>query len=83
MEKYILDFNNGMTEEIEVVDLDAVKEAAENEMAYTQESVYIKDPEGRVLLVSRWNGVEAEDDDEVLCEFGTFGFYSNWEEPWN
>ena len=83
MEKYILDFNNGMTEEIEVVDLDAAKEAAESAMAYTQESVYIKDPAGGVLLVSRWNGVQADVMDDVLFEFGSAGFYSTWENPYD
>ncbi|WP_350303318.1 hypothetical protein [Bacillus pumilus] len=82
-EKYIVDFNNGVTWDLEVDNLDSAKKEAEEGMSYTKENVYIKDPEGRVLLVSRWNGVQADMMDDVLFEFGSGGFYSTWENPYD
>ncbi|QNP18316.1 hypothetical protein H9S87_18710 (plasmid) [Bacillus pumilus] len=81
MEKYIIDFKTGVTWELEVEDIEVAKAEAENGMEYTKEDVVIKDPNGRVMIVSRWNGVQADVMDDVLFEFGSAGFYSTWEEP--
>lgn len=53
---------------------------AEEGLAYTQESVTIyrnnniKEP----VAILPWFGYKPHDDDEVTCQFGSFGFYGKW-----
>jgi len=50
-------------------------------MRYTQENVTIEDSERNVVATSYWNSVfpENEEIDGMLVQFGSFGYYSNWE----
>ena len=77
--KYFIDYHTGVTEEVEGALEDAFA-AAEDAMAYTQESVTIENENGNEKYISRWYGVVPEEDDEVLMQFGDYGFYTVWEE---
>jgi hypothetical protein len=50
-------------------------------MAYTQESVRIME-DGRQIAVSYWVGIKPteEEEDNVLQQFGDYGYYTNWVE---
>lgn len=76
---YTIDYGTGVVESIDG-ELEAAKEAAVEGMAYTQQNVKILDDNGAEVLVSCWYGVEPSEDDEVLAQFGTFGFYAEWTE---
>lgn len=76
---YTIDYGTGVVESVEGT-LEAAKEAAVEGMAYTQQNVKILDEDGAELLVSYWYGVQPEEDDEVLAQFGSFGFYAEWTE---
>lgn len=78
---FTIDYNNGVTHEIEapeIMDLDDAKEFAKKEMSYTQESVYIL-RDGVKVAYSRWYGVSPEDGDDVLKVVAD-GYYANWED---
>ena len=76
MTKYYVDFGTGAGNK----GFDSLKEAmeyAEENCSYTQESIKIlEDGEQRAVLP--WYGVKAEEDDEVIVNFGDFGFYGSW-----
>ena len=82
MEKYTINYHTGITEEVEVNDLDEAKEIAKEGIRYTQQNVSIES-EGTVITVSRWNGVEPSEEDiedgNVLETIGG-GFYGMWNE---
>ena len=77
MEKFIIDYKTGVTENVEVYDLNEAKEIALEGIAYTQEHVVIKNEDGEVLTQATWYGVEPEEDDHVLITVGE-GFYQTW-----
>lgn len=77
MEKFTINYHTGVIEEVEVEDLAEAKAIAEEGMAYTQENVTIEQ-DGEVITTSYWCPVPAEDEDEVLFDFGDFGFYQPW-----
>lgn len=74
----IIDYGTGITEEAET--LEEAKRIAEKGMAYTQESVRIME-DGRQIAVSYWVGIKpTEEDDNVLQQFGDYGYYTDWVE---
>lgn len=77
MEKFVINYHTGVTEEVEVNDLAEAKEIAKNGIAYTQESISILDKNGEVVTESHWFGVNPSDEDCVLEEIGG-GFYQIW-----
>lgn len=77
MEKFTINYHTGVIEEVEVEDLQEAKRIAEEGMAYTQENVTIEQ-DGEVITTSYWFPVPASDDDDVLKDFGDFGFYQVW-----
>lgn len=78
MEKFIINYHTGVTEEVEVSSLDQAQEAAQEGMTYTQEKVTIESAEGEVLATSYWYSVQPGEDDEVVASIGEFGFYGDW-----
>lgn len=73
---YEVDFGTGAGNE-SFATVEEAKVYAEENAAFTQESIVIrKNGEGIVKLP--WYGVEPDEDDAVVCAFGTEGFYSNW-----
>lgn len=76
---YRIDYGTGVTH-----DYDAMDEALEfTDFTYTGESVkiYSLDTEGEVIeleAISKWYGVPAEEDDEVIADFHKYGFYDIW-----
>ena len=86
MKKFIINFNNGYTSNVTVQNVDEAKKIAEEQMSYTQEDVSIctDGNQEELLAISRWYGYEATEEERenniVLMEFGSSGFYSVWEE---
>jgi hypothetical protein len=85
IEKYYINHNTGAGNEIvEVQDLEEAQKIAQEAMRYTQKDVAIEDLEGNLICISRWIGVEAQEEDYesgyVLEEFGKYGYFSMWEE---
>lgn len=78
MEKFIIDYNTGITDEVEVADLAEAKKIAEEGMAYTGVSVIIKDSNGEAVTESRWWPHAPTDEDFVLVQIGSEGFYEVW-----
>ena len=76
--KYVINYCNGITENVECADLEAAKEAAVQGMNYTQANVKIENTEGELLSTSYWYGVEQSEEDTPLETIGTFGFYGEW-----
>ncbi|WP_336992614.1 hypothetical protein [Bacillus toyonensis] len=77
MEKFLINYHTGITEEIEVYNLNKAKEIAKEGIAYTQEKITIETLEGEVITTSYWYGVQPQEDDEVLEIVGA-GFYQAW-----
>ncbi|RUS47851.1 hypothetical protein ELR57_07070 [Cohnella sp. AR92] len=76
---FTIDYGTGVIHTVEG-DLNDAKTAALEGMAYTQTDVKILNENGAEILVSHWYGVEPSEDDEVLAQFGSYGFYSEWQE---
>lgn len=77
MAKYIINYHTGVTEEVEVKDLNEAKDLAQEGMSYTQEKVTIESSDGKVITTAYWYGVEPDEDDAVLVNVGE-GFYQQW-----
>lgn len=78
MEKFLINYHTGITEEVEVNDLNEAKEIAKEGIAYTQEKVTIETLDGEVITTSYWHSVQPEEDAEILEQFGDYGFYQMW-----
>ncbi|PGL78091.1 hypothetical protein CN931_24085 [Bacillus sp. AFS054943] len=77
MEKFIVNYHTGVTEEVEVNDLNEAKEVAKEGIAYTQEKITIETLDGGVITTAYWYGVSPQEDDDVL-ENVSGGFYQKW-----
>ncbi|MGA4466002.1 hypothetical protein ACPA2L_25690 [Bacillus bombysepticus] len=77
MEKYIVNYHTGVTEEVEVSDLSEAKKVAEEGIAYTQEKITIETLDGEVITTAYWYGISPQEDDNVLETVGD-GFYQAW-----
>jgi hypothetical protein len=78
MSKFTINYNNGFTRDVDG-DLDMAKIVAVEGLSYTQASVSIQDENGETVARLPWYGLEPSEDDEVVEQFGSFGFYSAWE----
>lgn len=76
MEKFTINYHTGVTQEIEVYDLNEAKEVAKEGISFTQENVSIEQ-DGETLAVAQWYGVKPSEEDEVLETVGG-GFYQRW-----
>ena len=76
MEKYII--NYGMTTEKVKGSLQEAKEAAIDGMGYTEQAVIIEDEDGNEITRSEWFGVDGNDEEHVLVQFGSSGYYQVW-----
>lgn len=75
---YYINYGTGAgNEEVEGTLEEAMK-IAEQGLTYTQESVGIENEDGETIAVLPWWGVEPGEDDIVTCQFGSFGFYGEW-----
>lgn len=77
MEKYIINYHTGVTEEVEVNGLSEAKKVAEEGIAYTQENITIETLDGEVIATAYWYGVSPQEGDDVLEVVGG-GFYQMW-----
>jgi len=61
--------------------LQGAMKAAEKEVQYTQQPVEIYQDGNEIypVAVLNWNGYPADEDDEVVVDYGKFGFYGPWE----
>lgn len=58
--------------------LDEAMDLAVAGVAYTQQDITIEDEDGKLLARLPWCGVAATEDDEVVADYGKFGFYGEW-----
>lgn len=82
MTKYTINYNTGVTQEVEGT-LDDAKAAAKKGASYTQEKITIHDAlTGAVVSTARWWGIVPDEDfeDDILLQFGDAGYYSVWED---
>ncbi|UYX55901.1 hypothetical protein M3Y14_32240 (plasmid) [Bacillus thuringiensis] len=77
MEKYIVNYHTGVTDEVEVNNLSEAKKVAEEGIAYTQEKITIETLDGEVITTAYWYGISPQEDDNVLETVGG-GFYRTW-----
>ncbi|MED4172577.1 hypothetical protein P4631_09030 [Halalkalibacterium halodurans] len=78
MRKYIIEYHTGVRHEVNVNTLEEAQEFALSGLAYTGEKITILDDCNNVVSVARWWEHEPNEDDEVLVQFGSFGFYETW-----
>jgi hypothetical protein len=76
MEKYVINYHTGVTNEVAVSDLDEAKQIAKTGIAYTQEDISIE-KDGETVTASTWYGVQPGEEDQVLEMLGG-GFYQLW-----
>lgn len=77
---YTLNAHNGFTEKFEADTLQEAKDYADNAIGYTQENLSIE-VDGEPIAVRRWWGIvpDTDDDGDIIC-FGSYGYYSEWED---
>ena len=77
---YYIDYNTGAGNEWAET-LEDAKALADDGAAYTQESIVIKDEDGKEITRRDWYGT-GYDPDVDYCEdpicFGSFGFFADW-----
>lgn len=80
--EYTINYHTGAgNETIESDDLEAVKAQADEGAAYTQQPITIEDENGKEVARRTWYGTEiSEGDAEDPIEFGSSGFYGDWNE---
>ncbi|AMQ66665.1 hypothetical protein FDG96_gp06 [Bacillus phage Mgbh1] len=78
MRKYIIDFHTGVRHAVNINTLEEAQEFALSCLAYTGEKITIIDDRNNVVSVARWWAHEPNEDDDVLVQFGSFGFYETW-----
>lgn len=88
--KYFVDYGTGAGNFEFEGTLEEAKKKAEEGICYTQSNVTIYDAEmmskaftsedvdRAAVAVLRWVGVPATEDDDVVADYGNFGFYSGW-----
>ena len=80
MGRYFVDFGTGAGNSYHNT-IDEAKQAAEASMAYTGENIAIIDTDTDTLVsIAHWWGVEPDEDAQILCQFGSFGYYEIWED---
>lgn len=79
MKRYLIDFQNGFYEEVEANSLEHAMKITYDKLAYTRNSVHVKNQEdGEDLAILPWYGVAASEEDVVTADYGKFGFYGEW-----
>lgn len=77
---FYVNYGTGTGNEYIQGSLDDAKKAAEENLAYTQQSVRIQNESGKDVAVLPWYDTEPEEDDVVTARFGESGFYGEWYE---
>ena len=76
--KYYVDYGTGAGNEWVEGTLEDAMKVAEKGAAYTQMDINIENEDGVEVARLPWNAVGAGEDDIVVVEFGSFGFYGEW-----
>ncbi|MFA5559213.1 MAG: hypothetical protein WDA59_07160 [Methanofastidiosum sp.] len=85
MKKYLVNFGTGAGNEYADT-IEEAKRIAVEQASYTQASIKIElvneddEEENEVIARLPWWGVQPGEDDEVIVDFGEFGFYGEWED---
>ena len=81
MRKFIVDYGNGCENIFEADFVEDILDDIDNTITYTNNSVIVKDENGREAARRDFNSV-AYDENVNCCEnplvFGSFGFYDDW-----
>lgn len=75
---FVINYRNGYVETIERDDVEEAMAYADSNATYTQHDLSVELPDGTMLMLRRWYGVEADVDDEGVLRFGSFGHYGEW-----
>ncbi|MFD1387548.1 hypothetical protein ACFQ4Z_12130 [Oceanobacillus oncorhynchi subsp. oncorhynchi] len=83
LNKYAIDYGTGIVDKVEARDIYEVQELVTERMTYTGENISIRGLEGAdgEYAVSRWYPIQPktqEEIDDVLVQFGAFGYYAKW-----
>lgn len=79
--EYYINYHTGVGDEWFEGDLEDAMEAAESGVCYTQQNVTIETYDGNEFeCVAKlpWCGCAPEDEDDVLIDYGSFGYYGQW-----
>lgn len=80
MERFKVDYGTGAGDSYHAT-IDEAKIAAKDGMTYTQQNVKIIDTDtDEVVAISRWWSVDPNDESDVLCQFGSSGYYAGWQD---
>ena len=82
MKKYIIK-NNNINEMVEVDNITAIMEMADDTACYNECDIIILDEEENEVALRKWYGVEYDEENEdMYCEnpicFGGYGYYGDW-----
>lgn len=75
---FLVNFNTGAGNFKSDKELDELMNEVLKEVTYTQESIKIENEDGNVVARLPWYGVSADEDDTILVDFGSNGFYGEW-----
>lgn len=83
MKKYMIDYQNGLVDEIGAINLDDAMDQVMESLTHTQNSIKILDECNNHLATLPYYGYDPSidddlEEDDILVAFGDFGFYSNW-----
>lgn len=81
MEKYVINYNTGTKNEVEVDSLKEAKQIAKDGISDTKQPITIEDTAGNLITMSRWYAVQASPEHEafILLKMET-GFFTLWDD---
>lgn len=84
MKQFTVNYGQGNIEEREANNVwELAEEINQEGLPYNQSSIKILDQDDKEILIADWWGVEPDEDDDILQQIGTFGFFSPWREADN
>lgn len=75
---FVINYRNGYVETIERDDVEEAMAYADRNATYTQHDLSVELPDGTMLMLRRWYGIEADADEKGVLRFGSFGHYGEW-----
>lgn len=76
--KYIIDYGTTF-KKVKSEDIDELKKIADENTAYNQEDICIKNEEDEIIARRKWYSTKDGIEEEVNpIDYGDFGFYGDW-----
>lgn len=77
---YTVNFGTGVGDEYGFATVEDAQDYADENAAYTQQNIKIEDHNENVVCIRKWWGCrDYEPAPEDSLEFGSLGYYSDWE----